>query len=126
MGGSRPIELKKRVTMKSKSEIQSIVEAIKRFRDERDWGKFHDAKNLTIGLSVEAAELLEVFLWNNPDEIKLERFKEELADVFYFAFLLADHFQLDVGQLVREKLKQNAKKYPVEKSRGSKKKYDEI
>jgi len=69
---------------------------------------------------------LEVFLWKNHDEIDQERLKEELADVFYSAFLLADKFQLDVGQIIADKLKQNAKKYPVEKSRGSRKKYDEL
>lgn len=111
--------------MNSKSEIESIVDEIKKFRDERDWEKFHDPKNLAICLNVEAAELLEVFLWKSADEINLESFKEELADVFYSAFLLADKFKLDVGQIVREKLKKNGEKYPVEKSKGSKKKYDE-
>lgn len=110
----------------SKTEIESIIDEIKTFRDERDWEKFHDPKNLAICLNVEAAELLEVFLWKTNDEIKVDRLKEELADVLYSAFLLADRFQLDVGQIVREKLKKNAKKYPVAKSRGSKKKYDEL
>ena len=77
-------------------------------------------------INIEAAELLEVFLWKSADEINVERFKEELADVFYPAFLLADKFQLDVGDIVREKLKKNGKKYPVEKSKGSKKKYNEL
>ena len=113
-------------TMKPESEIKSIIEDIKKFRDERDWEKFHDPKNLAICLSVEAAELLEVFLWKSNDEIKVDRLKEELADVFYSAFLLADKFQLDVGMIVRDKIKKNAKKYPVEKSKGSKKKYDEL
>jgi len=112
--------------MKSKSEIKAITGEIKKFRDARDWEKFHDPKNLAICLSVEASELLEVFLWKNHDEIKVEKLKEELADVFYSAFLLADKFNLDVGDIVREKLKQNAKKYPVEKSKGSRKKYDEL
>lgn len=111
---------------KSKSEIESIIDEIKAFRDERDWERFHDPKNLAICLNVEAGELLEVFLWKNNDEIKVERLKEELADVLYSAFLLADRFQLDVGRIVREKLKKNAKKYPVDKARGSKKKYDEL
>lgn len=112
--------------MKSKSEIKTITDDIKKFRDERDWEKFHDPKNLAICLNVEAAELLEVFLWKTNDEIDAERLKEELADVFYSAFLLADGFKLDVGEIVREKLKKNAGKYPVGKSKGSKKKYDEI
>ena len=111
--------------MNSQPDMQSILAEIKAFRDARGWGKFHDPKNLAINLSVEASELLEVFLWKDNDEIDVERFKEELADVFYSAFLLADKFKLDIGQIIREKLKQNAEKYPVEKSRGSKKKYDE-
>jgi NTP pyrophosphatase (non-canonical NTP hydrolase) len=106
--------------------IKSIIDAIKKFRDQRDWAKFHDPKNVAICLSVEAAELLEVFLWKNHDEIDPARLKEELADVFYCAFLLADIYRLDVGRIVRDKLKQNAKKYPVRKSRGSRKKYDEL
>lgn len=111
---------------RSKTEIRSITDAILQFRDARDWGKFHDPKNLAICLNVEAAELLEVFLWKNGDEIDPERLKEELADVFYSAFLLADAFGWDVGAIVREKLKQNAGKYPVRKAKGSRKKYTEL
>lgn len=112
--------------MKAQSEIQSIIAAIKRFRDARDWEKFHDAKNLAICLNVEAAELLEVFLWKDAEEADPARLKDELADVFYSAFLLADKFGLDVGQIVREKLRKNAAKYPVRKAKGSRKKYDEL
>lgn len=108
------------------SEIKHIVAEIKKFRDARDWAKFHDPKNLAINLSVEAAELLEVFLWKSPEEIDLGRLKDELADVFYSAFLLADTYQLDVKKIVRAKLKKNAVKYPVRKAKGSKKKYDEL
>ena len=110
----------------TRSEIRSITDAIRRFRDARDWEKFHDPKNLAICLNVEAAELLEVFLWKNGDEIDLGSLKEELADVFYSAFLLADKFGWDVGAIVREKLKKNAKKYPVRKAKGSRKKYTEL
>ena len=109
-----------------RSEIGSITEAIRKFRDARDWAKYHDPKNLAICLNVEAAELLEVFLWKNGDEIDVESLKEELADVFYSAFLLADAYGLDVGAIVRAKLKKNAKKYPVRKAKGSRKKYTEL
>ncbi len=112
--------------MKAKSEIQSLTAAIRKFRDERDWAQFHDGKNLALCLGVEAGELLEVFLWKGADEIDQEKLKDELADVFYSAFLLADTYGLDVGKIVRGKLKKNAKKYPVAKSRGSRKKYDEL
>lgn len=111
---------------KSKSEIEAITRDILKFRDARDWGKFHDAKNLAICLNVEAAELLEVFLWKNEGEVDKDRLKEELADVFYSAFLLADKYGFDVGKIVRSKLKKNAEKYPLAKSRGSSKKYDEL
>jgi NTP pyrophosphatase (non-canonical NTP hydrolase) len=107
-------------------EIASLIAAIRRFRDARDWAQFHDAKNLAICLSVEAAELLEVFLWKGPEEIDRDRLKDELADVFYSALLMADQHGLDVGRIVRDKLRKNAAKYPIRKSKGSRKKYDEL
>ena len=112
--------------MKARSEIQSLIAAIRKFRDDRDWAKYHDGKNVALCLGVEAGELLEVFLWKGPDEIDKEKLADELADVFYSAFLLADTYGLDVGKIVRSKLRKNAKKYPVAKARGSRKKYDEL
>jgi NTP pyrophosphatase (non-canonical NTP hydrolase) len=112
--------------VKPKSDIQALVDDIRKFRDARDWAKFHDPKNLAINLSVEAAELLEVFLWKRAEEIDPERLKEELADVLYSALMLADTCKLDVAAIVRAKLKKNAKKYPVRKAKGSNKKYDEL
>lgn len=118
--------LKTETRSETRSEIRTITDAILKFRDARDWEKFHDPKNLAICLNVEAAELLELFLWNDGDEIDLNGLKEELADVFYSAFLLADKFGWDVGAIVRQKLKKNAKKYPVRKAKGSRKKYTEL
>ncbi len=112
--------------MKKRSDIEAITASIRKFRDERDWAQFHDAKNLAICLSVEAGELLEVFLWKTPEEIEKARVAEELADVFYSAFLLADSCGLDVAAIVKAKLKKNAAKYPVSKAKGSKKKYTEL
>ena len=112
--------------MKAKTEIGSLIAAIRKFRDDRDWARYHDGKNLALSLGVEAGELLEVFLWKGPDEIDKEKLKDELADVFYCALLLADTYGLDVERIVRGKLRKNAKKYPVAKSRGSRKKYDEL
>jgi NTP pyrophosphatase (non-canonical NTP hydrolase) len=114
------------MTMKAKSEIQSLIAAIRKFRDARDWARYHDGKNVALCLGVEAGELLEVFFWKGPDEIDREKLKDELADVFYSAFLLADTYGLDVGKIVRSKLRKNAKKYPVAKAKGSRKKYDEL
>lgn len=108
------------------SEIQSITQALLHFRNVRDWEQFHNPKDLAAGLSIEASELLECFLWKNPEEACQEKVREELADVFAFAFLLADHYKLDVEQIVREKIVKNGQKYPVEKAKGSARKYDEL
>jgi NTP pyrophosphatase (non-canonical NTP hydrolase) len=112
--------------MPAKSEIRSLIASIRKFRDARDWAQFHDGKNLALCLGVEAGELLELFLWKEAGEIDRERLKDELADVFYSAFLLADTYGLDVAKIVRGKLRKNAVKYPVAKARGSRKKYDEL
>jgi NTP pyrophosphatase (non-canonical NTP hydrolase) len=109
-----------------KSEISEIIEAIKKFRDERDWEQFHDAKNLAICLNLETAELLENFLWKNSEEGNTEKIKDELADVFYAAFLLADKYGFNVKEIILGKLKSNELKYPIEKSKGSNKKYHEL
>lgn len=109
-----------------KSELQVIISEIRKFRDDRDWKQFHDSKNLAISLNVEASELLEAFLWKNSDDANIEMVRDELADVFYNAFLLADNFGFDVKEIVLNKLKNNALKYPVDKSKGSNKKYDEL
>lgn len=109
-----------------KSEISKIINAIKRFRDDRDWQQFHDAKNLAISLNVESAELLENFLWKNAKEANTEKIKNELADVFYNAFLLSDLYGFDVKEIIIDKLKSNALKYPIEKAKESYKKYTEL
>ncbi len=111
------------------SEILQITKALVDFRDERDWKQFHDTKNLAIALSIEVAELNELFLWKSikeSDEVDTERLKEELADVFAYAFLLAEKHQLDVKQIVLDKIARNAEKYPVEKAKGTSTKYTEL
>ncbi len=108
------------------SEIIEIINEIKSFRDKRNWEQFHDAKNLAICLSVESSELLEVFLWKKAEDVDTEKIKNELADVFYSAFLLADKYGFDVKKIIFDKLKSNEIKYPVDKSKGSNKKYDEL
>ena len=111
------------------SEILEITKALVDFRDERDWKQFHDTKNLSIALSIEVAELNELFLWKSikeSEEVDLKRLKEELADVFAYAFLLAEKHQLDVKQIVLDKIARNAEKYPVEKAKGNAKKYNEL
>ena len=95
--------------------MKEVIEKLKEFRDERDWKQFHNPKDLSLALSIEASELLEVFLWKSADEAKLDKVKEELADVFAYALLLADNYDLDVKEIVLDKIQRNSEKYPVDK-----------
>ncbi len=108
------------------SEINEIIEALIKFRNERDWEQFHNSKDLALAINVEAGELLELFLWKKAEEVNVEKLKEELADVFAFAFLMADKYQLDVKQIILNKIRQNGEKYPVDKAKGTAKKYNEL
>jgi NTP pyrophosphatase (non-canonical NTP hydrolase) len=81
---------------------------------------------VALAISIESAELLELFLWKQPDEANTEKVKEELADIFSFAFLLAAKYQFDVKDIVLEKIQRNAEKYPVKKAKGTAKKYNEL
>lgn len=108
------------------SEIQKITEALLKFRDERDWEQFHNPKDLALALNIEAAELLETFLWKSSEQADLEAVQEELADVFTFAFLLAEKYGWNVTEIVLMKIAKNALKYPVSASKGTAKKYDEL
>ena len=106
--------------------IQKIIKAQREFNDARDWSQFHDPKNVALALSIEAAELNEAFLWKQPENADKEKIKEELADVFLYAFLMADKCGIDIEEICIEKLRKNAIKYPVEKAKGSSKKYTEL
>lgn len=108
------------------TDINQITGALVRFRDERDWAQFHNPKDLALALSIEAAELLECFLWKAHGEADLSKVQEELADVVAYALLLAEHYQLDVKQIVLDKIAKNALKYPADKARGNAKKYTEL
>jgi NTP pyrophosphatase (non-canonical NTP hydrolase) len=108
------------------SEIKDITEALVNFRNERDWEQFHNSKDLALALSIEAAELNELFLWKNAEEVNTDKLKEELADVFAYAFLLAEKNNLDVKTIVLDKIKVNGEKYPIDKAKGSAKKYNEL
>jgi len=107
-------------------ENEEIIEALLKFRNERDWEQFHNPKDLALAINVEAGELLELFLWKGHDEANKEKVKEELADIFAYAFLLADKYKLDIKDIVLEKIKKNGEKYPVDKSKGNAKKYNEL
>ncbi len=108
------------------NEIKEIIQQLIIFRDERDWNQFHNPKDLAMAINVEAGELLEVFLWKNAEEANIEKVKEELADMFAFAFLLANKYGLDVKQIVFEKIKKNGEKYPVDKAKGLTLKYNQL
>ena len=108
------------------SEFRELIDLLETFRDERDWAQFHDSKNLALALSIEAAELNELFLWKKDaesEEVDKQRLCEELADVFAYALMLAGRHGVDVSQIVKDKIALNAKKYPVESSKGSSAKY---
>lgn len=108
---------------------QDTINEVLKFRDDRDWKQFHNPKNLAISISLEAAELLEVFQWSAEDVVctdKIDKIREELADVVNYCILMADACGLDLDEIVREKVKLNNEKYPVEKAFGSKEKYTEL
>jgi NTP pyrophosphatase (non-canonical NTP hydrolase) len=108
------------------SEISDLTKRLIEFRDARDWKQFHNPKDLAVALSIESSELLEAFLWKSPEEASSEKIKEELADVFAYAILLANECGLDVSEIVASKIEANELKYPIEKVKGSAKKYNEI
>ena len=120
---------------KDASEFDPLLdlrEQLRRFAAERDWDQFHSPKNLATALSVEAAELLEHFQWLSEDgsknlaEEKLEKVREELADVFLYLLRLADKLDVDLLDSAARKIKMNAQKYPIDKARGSNKKYTDL
>ncbi len=106
--------------------MEEVLTQLHRFTEERDWQQFHNAKDLAIAINVEAGELLELFLWKKPEEVSKEKIKEELADVFAFALLLAEKYGFSVEEIILEKIKANSLKYPVEKAKGTAKKYNEL
>lgn len=109
--------------------MKELIDNINRFRDERDWRQFHNEKDLAISISLEASELLELFQWKESAEVvevSLDRIKEELADVFIYSLMMADNLNLDIKEIIETKMELNKKKYPVELSKGSHKKYDEL
>ena len=111
------------------NKYQETLDQLISFRNNRDWEQFHDSKNLALALFLEAAELNELFLWKKDaesEQVNPEKLKEELADVLAYAFLLAEKHNLDIFEIVQEKIKRNAEKYPVDKAKGTAKKYNEL
>lgn len=106
--------------------MQKLLSDIRKFVGDRDWGRFHSPKNLSMALVVEAAELVELFQWALQDDaVDVCRVEDEIADVLIYLLLLADKFGIDIVAVTRKKLEVNAKRYPVDVVKGSAKKYTE-
>lgn len=115
--------------MRGSIRLNELTSKILRFRDERDWQQFHNAKDLAISLSLESSELLELFQWKQSDAVvkdNLEDIKDELADILYYVLLISHDLGIDIEEALESKLIKNEKKYPIEKAYGSNKKYTEF
>lgn len=114
------------------SDIKELTEKIKKFRDERDWKQFHNAKDVSLSLVLEATEVMEHFQWKNRKEIDeyLKSHKddvaEELADVLYWVLLMSSDLEVDIKEALEAKIEKNKKKYPINKARGKHTKYDQL
>ena len=107
-------------------DVDRLIRQIVEFRDQRNWAQFHNPKDLALGLSIEAAELNELFLWKKPEEADPARVREELADILIFALMLLEKYGLNLEEIVQEKLAANAEKYPADKARNSAAKYTDL
>lgn len=108
---------------------KETVKEVLKFRDDRDWKQFHDPKDLAISISLEASKLLEIFQWSRDDVYcldKIDKIKEELADVMNYCILMADACNLDLDEIITDKIKLNELKYPVAKAKGTSTKYNEL
>jgi len=117
---------------KKQQSLTELQDLIQKFCDEREWDQFHNPKDLSISLALEAAEVLEHFQWKNKDEMakhsvdNKDAIAEELADVLYWVLLLSNKLDIDLVSSFQEKMKKNDEKYPVDKAKGSHKKYTEL
>ena len=115
--------------MDDSTTIQQLKDSVEQFKIDRNWGQYHTPQDLVVSISIEAAELLEVFQWGIKKDLSsdgLEKINEELADILIYSLSLANTLDLDVSTIVQNKIKINSEKYPVEKSTGSNKKYNEL
>ena len=114
--------------MDNRATLSDLKKEVDNFIIERDWKQFHNPQDLAVSIAIESAELLEIFQWGIKKELsldKIEKVKEELADILIYSLSLANVSGLDVSTIIRDKIKKNAIKYPVEKVRGKAKKYTE-
>ena len=114
-------------------DIKKLQKRLEKFAKDRDWEQFHNPKNLSMALSVEVAELVEIFQWSNSgglEEIKdldkRKKIEEEVADIFIYLIKISDKLDLDLEKVINEKIDKNEKKYPVDKSYGTSKKYTDL
>ena len=116
------------------SPFESILKKIKKFRDERDWKKFHNPKDMAEAISIESSELLELFLWKTKEESlafvndkkNYEEISDEVADIMTFIIEFCDNCDIDIEKAIEKKLQKNAKKYPVNKAKGVATKYTKL
>ena len=104
--------------------MKNLIKKIKQFTEERDWDQFHSPENLVKSISIEAGELLECFQWNS--NYNIDEVKSELADVLNYSLLLADKLGVDPEQIILDKMKITAKKYPIDKAKGVSTKYNKL
>ena len=119
--------------MDSNTTINDLKSSVKKFNAERDWDQFHNAKDLAIAISTEAAEVLEHFIYKSSDEVeavfrgsKRTEVEDEVADVFWAVLMLCEKYDIDLSDALRKKMEKTAKNYPIEKAKGSNKKYTEL
>ena len=124
----------KMVFIDDNSNIKDLKNLVKKFCDERDWDQYHNAKDLAIGIITESSELLEHFRFKSIKEVedlfnersKREEISEEIADIIYFILRFAEKYNIDLSKELQKKINKNSKKYPIEKSKGLNKKYNEL
>jgi NTP pyrophosphatase (non-canonical NTP hydrolase) len=113
----------------TKDSSENLTKRIKNFAEERNWGQFHDPKNIALSLVLEATEVLELFQWTKDNQLqkgKEKELAEELADVYYWVLMLSDKYGIDINKSLDKKMLKNEKKYPVSKAKNSSKKYTEL
>lgn len=128
----KAVNVKKACERNMSRGLDETIKKIIEFREERDWEQFHDPKNLAEAISIEAGELLEQFLWSTTEESrkvadsKLEKVKEEISDILIFLVYMCNTLGIDLATEVEKKMEANRKKYPVDKSKGTSKKYTDL
>ena len=105
--------------------MDELIVKIRKFVEERDWSKYHNPKDLAIAISIEANELLELFLWKSPEEAEVEKLKQEIADVMIYCLMLSDKLNIDIIEAIDTKIEHNSSKYPPDKFKSNYRKYNE-